>query len=103
MKHDQAFWKHHVEAWKEGNLSQRVYCQRHRLTKGTFGYWASKLKGERTAAAPVIVEVGRTQIPERNTRSPIELVLKGRYLLRLWPGMDADHMRDVLAVLENNA
>jgi hypothetical protein len=46
MKHNQEYWKRNVDAWRTSNLSQRVYCQRHHLPKGTFGYWVSKLKRE---------------------------------------------------------
>jgi len=99
MKHSQEFWKQHVETWQDSGLSQQAYCRRHRLPKGTLGYWSSKLKKEEKAAC-AIVEIGRAEIKEPKVPSAIELVIKGRYLLRLWPGMDMDHMRNVLAVLE---
>ena len=100
MKHSQEFWKGHVEAWQNSGLSQQIYCRRHRLPKGRLGDWSSKLK-RAEGTASMIVEVGRAEIKEARVPSAIELVIKGRYLLRLWPGMDVEHMRDVLTVLEH--
>ena len=99
MKHDREFWNHHVENWRASGLTQREYCRRHRLTKGTLGYWASSLKGPK-AVGSQLVEVARAEVREQLARSPIELVVEGRYLLRLWPGMEPGHMREVLSVLE---
>ena len=50
-----------------------------------------------------MVEVGRAKAEGQAVRSPIELVVQRRYLLRLWPGMDPEHMRDVLSVLEDRS
>jgi hypothetical protein len=99
MKHGREFWIRHVEGWRTSGLSQRTYCRRHHLTKGTLGYWSSKLKQPK-AAATKLVEVGQAEVKEQKSISPIELVVLGRYLLRLWPGMEPAHMRDVLSVLE---
>ena len=99
MKHDRKFWSHHVENWRASGLTQKEYCRRHHLTKGTLGYWASSLKGPK-AAGSALVEVARAEVREQRPRSPIELVVEGRYLLRLWPGMEPGHMREVLSVLE---
>jgi hypothetical protein len=99
MMHDRKFWIRHVKAWRASGLSQRSYCRRHRLLKGTLGYWSSKLKRS-PAAATELVEVGHAEVKEQRPSSPIELVVQGRYLLRLWPGMEPAHMREVLSVLE---
>ena len=66
------------------------------------GYWVSALK--RTAAEKSdLVEVGRAPIKEQRSSSPIELIVGGRYLLRLWPGMEPAHLREVLSVLERRS
>lgn len=99
MKHDREFWTRHVKGWRSSGLTQRQYCQRHRLLKGTLGYWASTLNKPKTTE-PALVEVGRTEAKPEGQHSPIELVVERRYLLRLWPGMEPEHLRDVLSVLE---
>ncbi len=102
MKHDRRFWIRHVEGWRASGLTQVQYCRRHRLLKGTLGYWASILNRAK-ATGSALVEVGRTGVKPEARRSPIELVVERRYLLRLWPGMDPAHMKDVLAILERRA
>ncbi len=99
MKHDREFWTRHVEGWRASGLTQRMYCQRHRLRKGTLSYWNSTLKKKKTSESQLI-EVGHAELKEKRPSSPIELVVEGRYLLRLWPGMEPTHMREVLSVLE---
>ncbi len=102
MKHDSEFWARHVENWRASGLTQAQYCRRHRLLKGTLGYWSSTLS-ERKAAVSTLVEVGRAPVKLEQRRTPIELVVERRYLLRLWPGMEPNHLRDVLSVLEPRA
>jgi hypothetical protein len=51
-----------------------------------------------------LVEVGRrTEVKTEERHSPIELVVERRYMLRLWPGMDSAHLREVLSVLEHSS
>lgn len=99
MKHDREFWARHVRGWRASGMTQAQYCRRHRLLKGTLGYWASTLSKPK-AGGVALVEIGRTEIKHEERQSPIELVVERRYLLRLWPGMAPDHLRDVLSVLE---
>jgi hypothetical protein len=99
MKHNREFWARHVRGWRASGMTQAQYCRRHRLLKGTLGYWASTLNKPK-ATGVALVEVGRTEVQPEERRSPIELLVERRYLLRLWPGMKPDHLRDVLSVLE---
>ena len=41
MKHNREFWTRHVKDWRASGLTQTHYCRRHRLMKGTLGYWVS--------------------------------------------------------------
>ena len=100
MTRNREFWRRHVEAWRKSGMTQRQYCRRHRLSKGSLGYWSSTLKGRR-ASGPELVLVGRTQAKEATPSPPIELVVGRRYLLRLWAGTDGEHMRQVLSLLES--
>jgi hypothetical protein len=102
MKHDREYWRKHVEAWRASGLTQREYCRRHKLLKGTLSYWSSTL-GRKHSVGSDLVEVGHTGVGAKPSASPrpIEVVVEGRYLMRLWPGTDRDHMREVLSVLED--
>ena len=99
MKHDRKFWTRHVEGWRASGLTQQMYCRRHRLAKGSLGYWTSTL-GRKKAAVTELVEVGRTEVKPQQSNCAIELAVQGGYLLRLWPGVEPAHLREVLSVLE---
>ena len=101
MKHNREFWTRQVKDWRASGLTQAQYCRRHRLVKGTLGYWAAISKGPKAGAA--LVEVGRAEVKAEERGSPIELIVERRYLLRLWPGMGSDHLREVLSVLERGS
>ena len=102
MRHNREFWTRHVKDWRASGLTQAQYCRRHRLTRSTFGYWAWVWK-KPNAIRSTLVEVGRAEVKLEQPHSPIELIVERRYLLRLWPGMGPDHLRDVLLVLERGA
>ncbi len=102
MKHDREFWTHHVKSWRASGLTQAQYSRRHRLLKGTLGYWASTLNKPKTTGT-ALVEIGRTEVKAEERHSPIELLVERRYLLRVWPGMEPNHLREVLSVLEHRS
>jgi hypothetical protein len=99
MKHNREFWARHVKNWRASGLTQAQYCRQRRLQKGTLGYWASTLNRSK-ATGSALVEVGRAEVQPEERRSAIELMVERRYLLRLWPGVEADHLEKVLSVLE---
>jgi len=102
VKHDREFWTRKVRDWRASGLRQAQYCQRHRLNKGTMGYWASILKRPR-ANGSALVSVGSAKLNPEERSSPIELIVERRYVLRLWPGIGPDHLREVLSVLERDS
>ncbi len=61
MKHNREFWTRHVKAWRSSGQTQREYCRRHRLLKGTLGYWVSTLNRLETSGS-ALVEVGHTRL-----------------------------------------
>jgi hypothetical protein len=50
-----------------------------------------------------LVEVGRTEIKPQQSNCPIELAVQGGYPLRLWPGVEPAHLREVFSVLERRS
>jgi hypothetical protein len=102
VAHDRKVWVAHIEAWRASGLSQARYCGKHHLAKSTLGWWSSKLKRE-GAEASGLVEVGRAEVKQERPNPPIELVVGDRYLLRLYPGTDRDHIDQMLSVLEGRA
>jgi hypothetical protein len=41
-----AIWQAHIDAWMDGELSQRAYCERNGLSPTTFHRWRTWLKDE---------------------------------------------------------
>ena len=44
------FWRRHVEAWHQSDLTQVAYCARHGLSTKSFGRWRRTEKEEAAAA-----------------------------------------------------
>ena len=42
----EAFWRAHLKGWRESELNQREYCERHGLPLKRFGNWRAKYKDE---------------------------------------------------------
>jgi hypothetical protein len=98
MRHGRKWWSRHVAGWRSSGLSQAEYSRRHGITEGSLGRWSSRLKNE--AAGTDLVEIKSPRVCESGLSRPIELVVEGRYLLRLWPGTDSGQLHQVLSVLE---
>jgi transposase-like protein len=45
-RYGEAFWRAHHEAWRQGDLNQREYCEAHGLSLKAFGNWRAKFKAE---------------------------------------------------------
>ena len=41
-----AIWQAHIDAWMDGELSQRTYCEQNGLCPTTFYRWRARLKDE---------------------------------------------------------
>lgn len=41
-----AFWRHHIAAWRAGELGQQAYCNRHGLPRRSFQNWRARLQRE---------------------------------------------------------
>ena len=93
-------WAGHVAAWRGSGLSQREYCQRHGLVKGTMSHWVWRLKAvELEQVGQPMVELQPSEPFPNDEPVAIDLEI-GRYVLRLRPGTDSTHLREVIEVLE---
>jgi hypothetical protein len=46
VRYGEAFWQAHHEAWQQGALNQREYCEAHGIPLKAFGNWRAKFKAE---------------------------------------------------------
>jgi transposase-like protein len=44
----EAFWRSHLRSWRDSDLNQREYCERHGLSLKRFGNWRAKDKDKET-------------------------------------------------------
>jgi transposase-like protein len=44
----ECFWREHLRAWRDSDLNQREYCERHGLALKRFGNWRAKFKDKET-------------------------------------------------------
>ena len=42
----EAFWRAHIQGWRDSTLNQREYCEAHGLPLKRFGNWRAKFKHE---------------------------------------------------------
>lgn len=79
------FWRAHLKAWRDSDLNQREYCERHGLALKRFGNWRAKFKdketfvpqnllwrrggGDRTSASTKTKEIPFTPVRKRRNYS----------------------------------
>lgn len=64
------FWKEHLKAWRDSDLNQREYCERHGLALKRFGNWRAKFKDKETFVPPnLLYRRGGGLRPRSRTRS----------------------------------
>jgi transposase len=100
------FWRDHLKRWGASGRTIRDYCAKHRLSEPSFYAWRRTVAQRgRTADVPPD-EPAVTFLPvqvqaDLPVPSPVlELVLANGRLLRIPPGVDPGHVRDLLAILE---
>lgn len=69
-----AFWKPHVEGWRDSGLSQAAYCRQRGLDLRRFGYWRRTLGPSGDAAAlPALVPITVADAPSAEGRVEVHL------------------------------
>ena len=104
MRHGREFWSQHIAAWRRSGLSKKAYSEQHELPYWSMRYWAGKLSEPGGSASQQLVELKPTVDGGEHggDRAPMELAVGDRYVLRLWPHLQAAQLREVLAVLEGS-
>jgi hypothetical protein len=112
------FWRRALRQWRRSGLSVRAYCAEHGLTEPSFYAWRRivaqrdqesahvRAKPERgnvhravpaSDDAPVFVPL---RVIDVATQVALEVVLERGWVVRILRGFDADTLRQLLAVLE---
>ena len=94
-----AFWREHVQQWRESGLSKGRYCRVHGLSSSRFGYWTKKYPPESPVetATPAIVPLPFTLAAKAPS---IGLLVGNRYALDIPADFDEATLTRLLSVLE---
>ena len=119
-----AWWRAHVDAWRDSGLSGAEYCRRHGLKPHRFYWWRgvfacedgtpSKWSGTESpdstqsstavglpSPASVFTEIPIACLPSASCG--VEVVLRGERRVRVEPGFDGETLVRVVQVLEELA
>jgi hypothetical protein len=96
-------WRRTLQEWKDSGLKACEFQRRNNLNKHAFIYWKLKLIG-RTEKRPTLVAV-KMPTAARGAASPsgIRLRVGEQFTVELAEGFDVQTLREVLAVLQENA
>jgi transposase-like protein len=111
------FWRRILRQWRRSGLRVRDFCAEHDLTEPSFYAWRRIVADRDQEAARVRAEPERDSIPhaavsddtpmfvplrviDESTQTAFEVVLERGRVVRVLRGFDADTLRQLLAVLE---
>jgi hypothetical protein len=107
------FWRTMVRQWRHSGLAVGDFCEQRQLSEASFYAWrrtlvardrakrnnADQASGAGPANPPLFVPVS-VAVP---ATTALEVVLAGGCVVRVPAGFDADSLRQVLAVLQEDA
>jgi len=100
IENKQQLWSDRIAAWKASGLSQKQYCDQHKLTYSTFVYWRGRLKrlnGDDIASGKV------SFLPialKRERDSALTLRINDRHSIVIRPGFDPELLIQVIQAVE---
>ena len=88
------FWRGHVKAKRQSNLSRKAYCLKHQLNYEQFGYWENKWRRQNGASKLIPVHFN---MPVKTNHTPraetlCTLMLRSGHELKI-------HDRSILPVI----
>ena len=90
-------WRKRLSWWKASGLKVSEFCKRKGVTPTAFAHWRKEIAARDARAAPgppLFVPVHVSEVPA------IEVALSGGRVVRVPPGFDPAHLRDVVVALE---
>jgi transposase-like protein len=101
------FWRRTLRQWQRSGLSVRAFCAEHGLAEPSFYSWRRIIAQRDRQLAPVPVDDAPVFVPLRvidasSGQVALEVVLDRGRVVRVLRGFDADMLRQLLAVLEED-
>ena len=88
-----AFWKQHVDAWRDSKLTQREYARQHGLAVARFVYWKNKLQPSPRKRQKQFVPVRVTA-----TGHPVRLIHTGGLVIECQAGTDVSWLQSLMGL-----
>lgn len=93
-------WQIRLDEWKKSGLTQAEYCRRNNLRGHRFLYWKKRLLAKGCVAALVEVPPEIVSLSASAQKSPLCLIIDGRFCVEIAPGFDADTLDRLIGVLD---
>ena len=98
-------WRQLIGQWQRSGLTIRAFCQCHHVTVPSFYAWRRILRQRDASACPVTSPVSFLPVhvrpDDRDVPPPLELLLPNGRRLRIPPGYDDTHLRQLIRTLED--
>lgn len=88
------FWREHIDAWQQSNLTQRAYATQQGLPVARFVYWKNKFYPNRASSRADFVPV-RVATP---SASSLRLILPSGVIIECTTGTDVSWLRALLGL-----
>jgi hypothetical protein len=89
------FWKHHVRAWHESNLTQIEYCRQNDLAPNSLTNWKKKILGSQQAQQQTLVK-----LPIKKESAPrLEIEVNNKVKIKVVDNFDPELLIKVLKAL----
>ena len=90
-----AFWREHINAWREAGQTQREYARQHELSIARFTYWKNKFYPTTALVKDSFVPVRLAAAP-----SPVRLTHPNGLVIECQVGTDAPWLRLLLGLAD---
>jgi len=98
------FWRRILRQWQHSGLGVRAFCQQHQLSEALFYAWRRILqeRDRLTPATPQADTPAFVPVTLVAATPPLELILARGRAVRIPAGFDADTLRQLLAILDED-
>jgi len=98
MSLNKSQWKKHIKNWYQSELSQKKYCEKHKLNYHTFKYWVCVINKERRNEK----KSGFIEIPLKKIQrqSEITITLPNGVQIKASPDIIPENISKLLSVLK---
>jgi hypothetical protein len=94
-------WQEHIDAWKDSGLTQKVFCETHHLSFGSFRRWRRLFKAEAVATPNERVRFVPVKVTEP-TDSILTVRFQEDWRIEVPSGFNPQLLQQVIQVLRSS-